>query len=271
MSEEINILCVDDEPNVLNAVKRVLIAESYKVHTAESVEQGLNVLRSIKPVQVVISDYRMSEMNGVEFLKQVCSAWPDTVRMVLSGYADSNAIISAINEGQIYKFIPKPWNDEELRIAVLNALELYNLNQMNADLTRHLKKKSEEYEMLNTTLQWLVTDKAAEMKFQSESFELFQNVFHALPMAIICVNAQGFIIQSNHKAKKYFKAAGISIGSRKRSVALPPDWNLFIDGMPKGNAQQGTLSGINKEIAIKGVYAQFSKDEEGVILVFDYD
>jgi len=270
MPAEINVLCVDDEPNVLNAVKRVLASESCKVHTAESVEQGLNVLKSIAPVQVVISDYRMPEMNGIEFLKQVRSAWPDTVRMVLSGYADAGMIISAINEGQIYKFIPKPWNAEELQIAVMNAIELYDLHQMNAELSRHLRTRGEEYETLNSTLQWIITDKASEMSFQSKVFEFFQNVFQALPMAAICVNAQGFIIQTNQKAKEYFKAAKISTGSRKRTEALPPDWNLFIDGMAGGDQREGMLSGIDKDLLVKGVPARFSKEEEGVILVFDH-
>src|SRR5664279_3494055 len=125
MEEQIRILLVDDEKNVLKALERTFLDEEYEILKASSGIDGLSILESVSPVQVVISDYRMPEMNGVDFLREVCKKWPDTVRIVLSGYADTASIVSAINEGEIYKFISKPWNDDELKVAIANALERY--------------------------------------------------------------------------------------------------------------------------------------------------
>ncbi len=121
------ILCVDDERNVLKSLSRVFEDREYEILTAGSGPEGLDILRRVSPVQVVITDYKMPSMNGVEFLKEVFLGWPHTVRMVLSGHADTSALISAINEGMVYRFILKPWNNDELRVTVSNALERYNL------------------------------------------------------------------------------------------------------------------------------------------------
>ena len=112
MEERARILCVDDEPNVLRALERMFLDEEYEILTAPSALEGLQALERIQPVQIVVSDYRMPAMNGVDFLREVCRRWPDTVRIVLSGYADTAAVVAAINDGEIYKFIPKPWNDD---------------------------------------------------------------------------------------------------------------------------------------------------------------
>ena len=124
MAEEIKILCVDDERNVLKSLRRLFMDEdNYEIFVAESGAEGLEVLEEEGDIRMIISDYRMPEMTGVEFLRQANEKWPETVRIVLSGYADTSAVVEAINEGQIYKFIPKPWNDEELLSSISAALQ----------------------------------------------------------------------------------------------------------------------------------------------------
>jgi len=125
MIEDVTILCVDDEANVLKSLRRLFLDENYEILTAESGQEGLALLEQHQPVQVVISDYRMPEMDGVAFFKEVHERWPDTVRIVLSGYADTAAVVAAINEGQVYKFIPKPWNDDELKVAIGKAVDVF--------------------------------------------------------------------------------------------------------------------------------------------------
>ncbi len=144
----IRILCVDDEAGVLKAVKRVFENEPYEVLTAASGKEGLKVLEEAMPVHVVIADYRMPQMDGVEFLRRVYHSWPDTVRMVLSGFADTSTVIAAINEGQIYKFIIKPWNNDELRITVANAIERYVLVQERNRAEKALKDYLEDLEVI---------------------------------------------------------------------------------------------------------------------------
>lgn len=162
-NEIIRILAVDDEPFVLDTIKRLLNEDNYDVLTATSGAEGLLIMET-HPVQIVISDYRMPEMNGVEFLKEVYRKWPDTIRIVLSGFADIQSVIAAINEGQIYKFMGKPWNNEELRIAVVNAIDRYRLHRENIRLTEDLKRKNDELRKFNDTLEELVADRTYELK-----------------------------------------------------------------------------------------------------------
>ena len=119
MGEPTRILCVDDEQNVLRSLTRLFLDDPYEILTAASGAEGLLILDQTGTVPVVISDYRMPGMNGVEFLSEVRKWWPETVRIVLSGYADTGAIVSAINEGQIYRFVAKPWNEDELQVTGL--------------------------------------------------------------------------------------------------------------------------------------------------------
>jgi putative two-component system response regulator len=161
--EIIRILAVDDEPFVLDTIKRLLNEDNYDVLTATSGIEGLHIMETF-PVQIVISDYRMPEMNGVEFLREVYRQWPDTVRIVLSGFADIQSVIAAINEGQIYKFMGKPWNNEDLRVTVVNAIDRYRLHKENIRLTADLKKKNEELQKFNDMLEVLVADRTFELK-----------------------------------------------------------------------------------------------------------
>ncbi len=143
MAEHVTILCVDDEANVLKSLKRLFLDEDYEILTAESGKEGLVLLEQRQPVQVLISDYRMPAMDGVAFFKQVHERWPDTVRIVLSGYADTAVVVAAINEGQIYKFIPKPWNDDELKVAIAQALEWYFLVKAKNELNEQLRQAND--------------------------------------------------------------------------------------------------------------------------------
>ncbi len=117
------ILCVDDEQNILNSLRRLFLDESYEILTATSGREALDILKE-KPVDVIISDERMPEMTGVEFLSLTKNVYPDAVRIMLSGYAEPRAMENAINEGGIYKFIAKPWDDGDLQAAVRQSLEL---------------------------------------------------------------------------------------------------------------------------------------------------
>ncbi len=155
MDEPVRILFVDDEVNVLRSLQRTFLDDDYEILTASSGVRALSKLEEVPPVQVVISDYRMPEMNGIEFLREVRRRWPETVRIVLSGYADTGVVISSINDGEIYKFIPKPWNDDELRITIINALERYFLNRKNMELTDALATTMEELNRMNAELERL--------------------------------------------------------------------------------------------------------------------
>jgi EAL domain-containing protein (putative c-di-GMP-specific phosphodiesterase class I)/ActR/RegA family two-component response regulator len=114
------LLLVDDEPNILSALNRLFRREGYRVLTAGSGQQALELLAE-NPVQVIISDQRMAEMSGVELLSRVKDIYPDTVRIVLSGYAELSTVTDAVNRGAIWKYFAKPWDDEVLREEVRRA------------------------------------------------------------------------------------------------------------------------------------------------------
>lgn len=124
--ERYGLLIVDDESSVLNAIKRLFVDDPYDIYTAGNGEEGLNILKAHK-VHVVISDEKMPVMPGSEFLSIVKKEFPDIVRIMLTGQAGLEAAIKAINEGSIYKFLTKPWDDKELKSAVNSAIVKYNL------------------------------------------------------------------------------------------------------------------------------------------------
>jgi type II secretory ATPase GspE/PulE/Tfp pilus assembly ATPase PilB-like protein/DNA-binding response OmpR family regulator len=141
------ILLVDDEPHVLSALKRVFRQENYEIVTCSDPEQALGLLTS-ESFQVVISDYMMPGMNGGELLKQARKLQPATIRIMLTGHADVNAVVSAMKVGAVYKFILKPWNDEDLRITVALALQQFELMQKNRALQQVNQEQSNEIEKL---------------------------------------------------------------------------------------------------------------------------
>lgn len=116
------ILFVDDEVYVLNALRRLFHNEPYVSYFATSGAEGLTILQQHR-VDLIISDMRMPEMNGAEFFAQVVQQWPETIRILLTGYADMQSTIDAVNKGRIYHYYTKPWNDEELKLLVRHALE----------------------------------------------------------------------------------------------------------------------------------------------------
>lgn len=136
------ILVVDDEPQGLESLRRILDDE-FDVKTAVNVQEAEKILHE-EWVQIVLSDQRMPEMTGVEFLKKVRDQWPDVVRMLISGYTDSDDIISAINEAGIYQYVTKPWHPESLTLTLQNASRLYQLQRQNETLAIELKMMPEQ-------------------------------------------------------------------------------------------------------------------------------
>jgi response regulator RpfG family c-di-GMP phosphodiesterase len=119
---ESTLLLVDDEPNILHALNRLLRREGYKILMAQSGSDALQLLQG-HPVDVLLTDQRMPVMSGTELLAQVKQQYPHIVRMMLSGWLDTTMLMDAVNVGHIYKFIAKPWDDEELRLLVKEAFD----------------------------------------------------------------------------------------------------------------------------------------------------
>jgi len=152
------VLFVDDEANILSSLKRLFRPLGYRIFTAEGGAAGLQVFEQ-NPIDLVISDMRMPEMNGAEFLEKIRAKWPDAVRILLTGYADVGSTIAAINKGEIYRYIAKPWDDNDIVLTVKHALERKNLELEKQRLEALTLKQNEALKDINANLEAKVRDR----------------------------------------------------------------------------------------------------------------
>lgn len=139
-----DILVVDDEIDNLDLLKRTFRRE-YNVHTANSAQEALRLLEN-QEFAVIVSDQRMPEMTGVELLQRAREKYPYTIRILLTGYTDINALVDAINMGHVYRYVTKPWSREEIVMTVKRAVEHYETTKHNFRLLEELKVKNEQLE-----------------------------------------------------------------------------------------------------------------------------
>src|SRR6266568_3662538 len=142
-----SILLVDDEEYVIAALKRALMDDPYEISSATSGEEGLGVMEE-KRFKLVISDERMPGMGGAELLSAVREKYPDTVRILLTGHASIESTIKAVNNGEVYRFFTKPWQDLELRMAIRSAIEKYDLEAERRRLLATVKSQATELRAL---------------------------------------------------------------------------------------------------------------------------
>ncbi len=139
--QEQRILIVDDEENVLRSLERTLMDEDYEIETAGSAEEALEKLKTF-PAGIVLSDNMMPGMNGLDFLQQVKQIYPNTIRILITGKSDVQMTIEAINKGEIFRFLLKPWNDEELKVTIRIAFRYHDLITENKRLSETVDKQS---------------------------------------------------------------------------------------------------------------------------------
>ncbi|MBU4408526.1 MAG: response regulator [Proteobacteria bacterium] len=268
MTENVTILCVDDEANVLKSLRRLFLDEDYEILTAESGQEGLVLLGLHQPVQVVISDYRMPEMDGVAFLKQVHKRLPDTVRIVLSGYADTAAVVAAINEGQIYKFIPKPWNDDELKVTIAKAVERYFLVQANNQLNEELRQANDELSRIAVQLEEKVAERTEELLFQNKVLRHSQVILNTLPMGVVGFDREGMLVQRNRFAEEVLRKFRHSLLGAPAAEVLPPDWGALLAEVQPGKIVSRKLALAGKQFCVQGVMMNEPDGQSGTVLVF---
>jgi response regulator RpfG family c-di-GMP phosphodiesterase len=222
------VLCVDDEKSIVNSIKRLVRREDYRLLTANSGREGLKLLAE-NDVQVVISDQRMPEMNGTEFLKQVKELYPDVLRIILSGYTEVDSITEAINEGSVYKFFLKPWNDHNLKLEIRQALEQYDLIQVNRDLHETVVTKNNELKSINENLEAAVRERTQTLEVQNQALQLSQAVLEELPLPILGISREMIIVVANKAAKGLnLTDQPLTIGE-SLDLCLPDDLHAWID------------------------------------------
>ena len=162
------ILIVDDEENVLAALRRLFRSEGYKIMTATSPMAALQMMET-EPADLVISDNSMQQMSGIELLREIRERWPDTIRIMLTGYADLDAAMGAINGGEVYRFATKPWNAAGLKSMVRDGLNHFRIVQENWRMQALIKRQNERLSRWNESLQEQVQKSTQELHERNES------------------------------------------------------------------------------------------------------
>jgi FixJ family two-component response regulator len=204
---ERTLLLVDDEENIISSLVRLLRRDGYRILRANSGQAGLELLEH-NEVGVIVSDQRMPEMSGVEFLSRVKELYPDTVRIVLSGYTELDSVTDAINRGAIYKFLTKPWDDDLLRANIDEAFKRFEMVHENEQLHHELATANEALSRVNEELEQRVADKTREVVRNLGILQVSQEVLEHLPVAVVGIGDDGMIAIANKAATDLFGAGG---------------------------------------------------------------
>jgi len=266
---ERTLLLVDDEENIATALMRLLRRDGYRILRAKSGKEGLELLAS-NAVGVIISDQRMPEMTGVEFLSRVKELYPDTVRIVLSGYTELNSVTDAINRGAIYKFLTKPWDDDLLRANVEEAFHRHELKLENIRLSRKVQEANEALLRVNRELEQRVEEKTREALFNLDVLRISQEILEHLPVAIIGIAEDGMIVVANKVAQQLLGAGGVRplLGEAVDTV-IPAE--LLDCAFIGGSKQEGKSSCLvdGQEVNCWSSTMGELTQSKGKVLVFD--
>lgn len=222
------LLVVDDEENIVSSLKRLLRRDGYRIITAHSGQQGLQRLAE-NDVDVIISDQRMPGMTGVEFLRRAKELYPHTVRMVLSGYTELQSITDAINEGAIYKFLTKPWDDDRVRGHIREAFSHKEMADENRRLDREVQEGARELAHVNGQLKKLLECQREQIHREETSLVIAREVLENLPAPVIGMDQDGMIAFMNSDAEALFDGASVLLGQHVEhtgSLALAQLWHM---------------------------------------------
>jgi DNA-binding NtrC family response regulator len=144
--EKINVLYVDDEVGNLTAFKAAF-RRDFNIFIAESAEEGTKILDQ-NEIEIILTDQRMPETTGVEFLQSIMDNYPDAIRIMVTGFSDIATVIDAINKGKVYKYVTKPWDNDSLKMTINQAYEVYRLRKENIQLTQSLLQANKQLEFM---------------------------------------------------------------------------------------------------------------------------
>jgi diguanylate cyclase (GGDEF)-like protein/PAS domain S-box-containing protein len=209
---ERTLLLVDDEPNILAALKRQLRGGGYRILTAPGGQQGLDLLAT-EEVDVIVSDQRMPGMTGVDFLRMVKTLYPQTVRLVLSGFTELQSVTDAVNEGAIYKFLTKPWDDTQLRGHIDEAFAHKEMADENRRLDLEVRTANYGLARANRQLGEVLQQQQEQISRDGVSLEIVRELLQHVPQPIIGVDDDGLVAFANLAAQVLFRDRGALLGN----------------------------------------------------------
>lgn len=259
---ERTLLLVDDEENILSSLRRLLRRDGYTILTATGGQAALELLAA-HPVDVIISDQRMPGMTGVEFLRKAKDMDPDSVRLMLSGYSDLQSVTDAINEGAIYKFLSKPWDDALLRANIEEAFRRKLLADENRRLAHDLKEANEALAHVNAQLQALLADQQRKLRMEEAALGIAQEALAVAPQPLIGIDPCGMIALANEAASRLFPERGPLIG-QGADEALPAALAPLLDG----SAREADLVSTGQTFRVEAHPLGGPDGERGTLLSF---
>lgn len=260
------LLLVDDEENILRALTRLLRPDGYDILTATSGEQGLALLDA-NTVGVILSDQRMPNMIGSEFLERAARKQPDSIRLMLSGYTELESVTNAINRGAVYKFLTKPWDDELLRDNVRQAFEQYELRAERDRLAEELRAANAQLARINLGLEQQVSTQEHTLQFQQRLLELSREVLDHLPAGVLGVGDEGVIVLANRRAHQLLDHAEGSLLGRRADEALPAALQTLCSATLAGPVSQDWQDGQGRRVRVHCEYLDASTGCQGNVLV----
>lgn len=230
------LLIVDDEANILAALGRLFRRDGYRLLRAGGGSEALAMLDG-EEVGVIISDQRMPDMNGVQFLSKARERWPDTVRIMLSGYTELSSVTESVNQGAIHKFLTKPWDDEALRATVREAFQLYRVTRENRRLNAALREANEALTRWNQELERLVAEKTREALRNLHVLRASQEILAHLPLPVLGVDPDGMLVMVNRAAESLLGLPAALLGESAGEVLPAILLDTALDEGGRGQAR----------------------------------
>jgi len=236
---ERHLVLLDDEPNILRSLRRVFRGQPWTVHTADTPDEAFELLAR-HPVGVVMSDQRMPLMRGTDFLARVKQLYPDTVRIVLSGYTELQSITDAINEGAIYKFLTKPWNDVNINDEIEQAFRQFEMVAESQRLQQRLRDS-------NRQLENRLLANEERMLREEMALDVTHEALGVVPVPILGIDASGMIAISNAAADALLGDGASVVGEHVNDV-LPADGPAGFFAERHGQRLQIDIAGIRYHV-----------------------
>jgi response regulator RpfG family c-di-GMP phosphodiesterase len=250
------VLMVDDEPPILRSLTRLLAFEDYELATAGNATEAMAQLAQGETA-VILSDFDLGDMGGVELLRQAREKSPDTSRILFSGHIDIELLRHAVNGGEVYRFVTKPWSDDELLQAVRQGIERWQLLHRNRMLAQRAEEQNQQLKRFNAELEQMVGERTAALELRNRALSLSQEVLDGLPVAVVGIDPDGQVALTNDLARRLFPE--LLPGERPGSSGAPV-WEWSRDALVNGNqlVVDGSLGPMRVEVMALG--------ERGVVM-----
>lgn len=246
------LLFVDDEESITKSLQRLFRKEGYEIYTASSGQEGLERLKEVgKSFSLIISDQRMPGMTGAEFLEKAKEIFPQAIRILLTGYSDMDAIVDAVNKGEIHRYFTKPWNDDDLVLQIRQSLEQYELVVENRRLLALTEKQNKELKEFNKSLEEKVAERTREVTEKNKALEEINKQLEKSFLNAVRL-LSSFVEVSNPK-----------LGEHMRRVALLARELAEEYGLDNKELDQIEIAGMLHDIGLLGLPERIlEKDEE---------